>query len=143
MKPNPLKGGFSVLSDLFPHSLSPPLYFNYLFFSHTLSSLSLPLSFSSPVGSGLVVCRLENAPLATEKESRLLFFPEMEDGFDIDNLSCHDRLSKAQLSSECVSVTVTCIVVCIHVLLACSKHAFINKRHLGKLHKYHHLQDKF
>eukprot|EP00063_Salmo_salar_P032777 XP_014007612.1 PREDICTED: integral membrane protein GPR180-like [Salmo salar] len=98
MKPNPLKGGFSVLSDLFPHSLSPPLYFNYLFFSHTLSSLSLPLSFSSPVGSGLVVCRLENAPLATEKESRLLFFPEMEDGFDIDNLSCHDRLSKAQLS---------------------------------------------
>uniref|UniRef100_A0A4W5PED0 G protein-coupled receptor 180 n=1 Tax=Hucho hucho TaxID=62062 RepID=A0A4W5PED0_9TELE len=49
-------------------------------------------------GSGLVVCRLENVPLATEKESRLLFFPEMEDGFDIDNLSCHDRLSKAQLS---------------------------------------------
>ncbi|XP_038853038.1 integral membrane protein GPR180-like [Salvelinus namaycush] len=54
--------------------------------------------FMYNVGSGLVVCRLENAPLATEKESRLLFFPEMEDGFDIDNLSCHDRLSKAQLS---------------------------------------------
>ncbi|XP_041727897.2 integral membrane protein GPR180 isoform X2 [Coregonus clupeaformis] len=49
-------------------------------------------------GSGLVVCRLENAPLATEKESRLLLFPEMEEGFDIDNLSCHDRLSKAHLS---------------------------------------------
>uniref|UniRef100_A0A674ALN9 G protein-coupled receptor 180 n=1 Tax=Salmo trutta TaxID=8032 RepID=A0A674ALN9_SALTR len=54
--------------------------------------------FMYNVGRGLVVCRLENAPLATEKESRLLFFPEMEDGFDIDNLSCHDRLSKAQLS---------------------------------------------
>ncbi|XP_055785986.1 integral membrane protein GPR180-like [Salvelinus fontinalis] len=54
--------------------------------------------FMYNVGSGLVVCRLENAPLATEKGSRLLFFPEMEDGFDIDNLSCHDRLSKAQLS---------------------------------------------
>nr|XP_029520377.1 integral membrane protein GPR180 isoform X1 [Oncorhynchus nerka] len=50
------------------------------------------------LGRGLVVCRLENATLATEKESRLLFFPEMEDGFDIDNLSCHERLSKAQLS---------------------------------------------
>ncbi|XP_064875000.1 integral membrane protein GPR180-like [Oncorhynchus nerka] len=54
--------------------------------------------FMYNVGRGLVVCRLENAPLATEKESRLLFFPEMEDGFDIDNLSCHERLSKAQLS---------------------------------------------
>uniref|UniRef100_A0A8C7FVA4 G protein-coupled receptor 180 n=1 Tax=Oncorhynchus kisutch TaxID=8019 RepID=A0A8C7FVA4_ONCKI len=43
-------------------------------------------------------CRLENATLAMEKESRLLLFPETEDGFDIDNLSCHDRLSKAQLS---------------------------------------------
>jgi hypothetical protein len=61
-----------------------------------------------------------------EKESRLLLFPETEDGFDIDNLSCHDRLSKAQLSSECVSVTVTCIVVCIHVPLARSKHAFMS-----------------
>uniref|UniRef100_A0A8C7NKW4 Intimal thickness related receptor IRP domain-containing protein n=1 Tax=Oncorhynchus mykiss TaxID=8022 RepID=A0A8C7NKW4_ONCMY len=50
------------------------------------------------VGRGLVVCRLENATLAMEKESRLLLFPETEDGFDIDNLSCHDRLSKAQLS---------------------------------------------
>ncbi|XP_029520386.1 integral membrane protein GPR180 isoform X1 [Oncorhynchus nerka] len=54
--------------------------------------------FMYNVGRGLVVCRLENATLATEKESRLLFFPEMEDGFDIDNLSCHERLSKAQLS---------------------------------------------
>ncbi|XP_024299524.2 integral membrane protein GPR180 [Oncorhynchus tshawytscha] len=54
--------------------------------------------FMYNVGRGLVVCRLANAPLATEKESRLLFFPEMEDGFDIDNLSCHERLSKAQLS---------------------------------------------
>ncbi|KAM9396688.1 integral membrane protein GPR180 [Salvelinus alpinus] len=54
--------------------------------------------FMYNVGSGLVVCRLENATLAMEKESRLLLFPETEDGFDIDNLSCHDRLSKAQLS---------------------------------------------
>lgn len=54
--------------------------------------------FMYNVGSGLVVCRLENATLAVEKESRLLLFPETEDGFDIDNLSCHDRLSKAQLS---------------------------------------------
>lgn len=54
--------------------------------------------FMYNVGSGLVVCRLENATLALEKESRLLLFPETEDGFDIDNLSCHDRLSKAQLS---------------------------------------------
>ncbi|XP_042179767.1 integral membrane protein GPR180-like isoform X1 [Oncorhynchus tshawytscha] len=54
--------------------------------------------FMYNVGRGLVVCRLENATLAMEKESRLLLFPETEDGFDIDNLSCHDRLSKAQLS---------------------------------------------
>ncbi|XP_071015851.1 integral membrane protein GPR180 [Oncorhynchus clarkii lewisi] len=54
--------------------------------------------FMYNVGRGLVVCRLENATLAMEKESRLLLFPETEDGFDIDNLSCHDRLSKAHLS---------------------------------------------
>ncbi|KAJ8003836.1 hypothetical protein DPEC_G00152540 [Dallia pectoralis] len=49
-------------------------------------------------GRGLLVCRLENAPLAVEKESKLLLFSEMEEGFEIDNLSCPDRLSKAQLS---------------------------------------------
>lgn len=47
-------------------------------------------------GSGLIVCRLDNAPLAVEKESRLLLFQDLEEGFD--NLSCPDRLSRAQLS---------------------------------------------
>lgn len=47
-------------------------------------------------GGGLIVCRLENPPLAVVKESQLLLFQNMEEGFD--NLSCLDRLSKAQLS---------------------------------------------
>ncbi|XP_067116899.1 integral membrane protein GPR180 [Osmerus mordax] len=47
-------------------------------------------------GGGRVVCRLENAPLAVEKDARLLLFQDLEDGFD--NLSCLERLSRAQLS---------------------------------------------
>lgn len=45
---------------------------------------------------GLLVCRLDNSALATEKESRLLLYPDMD--LDLDNLSCKDRLSKAQLT---------------------------------------------
>ncbi|KAM6945593.1 integral membrane protein GPR180 [Aplochiton taeniatus] len=45
---------------------------------------------------GLLVCRLGNAPLAIEKESRLLIYHDMEEGFD--NLSCSERLAKAQFS---------------------------------------------
>lgn len=48
--------------------------------------------------NGLLVCRLDNAPLATEKESRLLLYPDMD--LDLDNLSCNERLSKAQLTSK-------------------------------------------
>ncbi|XP_044200711.1 integral membrane protein GPR180 isoform X1 [Thunnus albacares] len=43
---------------------------------------------------GLFVCRLENSALAVEKESRLLLYQDMEP--DLDNLSCSDRLSRAQ-----------------------------------------------
>ncbi|XP_042260585.1 integral membrane protein GPR180 isoform X1 [Thunnus maccoyii] len=43
---------------------------------------------------GLFVCRLENSALAIEKESRLLLYQDMEP--DLDNLSCSDRLSRAQ-----------------------------------------------
>ena len=46
-----------------------------------------------------MVCRLENAPLAVEKEARLLLFQDLEDG-GFDNLSCLERLSRAQLSSR-------------------------------------------
>ncbi|XP_028811339.1 integral membrane protein GPR180 [Denticeps clupeoides] len=45
--------------------------------------------------NGLMVYRLENVPVAVQKEARLLLFQEME-GFD--NLSCLDRVSAAQLS---------------------------------------------
>eukprot|EP00064_Thunnus_orientalis_P015182 superscaffoldBa00002767_g15232 len=43
---------------------------------------------------GLFVCWLENSALAVEKESRLLLYQDMEP--DLDNLSCSDRLSRAQ-----------------------------------------------
>ncbi|KAM7375019.1 hypothetical protein PAMA_014215 [Pampus argenteus] len=43
---------------------------------------------------GLLVCRLDNSALAVEKESRLLLYQEM--GPDLDNLSCSDRLARAQ-----------------------------------------------
>lgn len=48
--------------------------------------------------SGLLVCRLDNSALATEKESRLLLYPDLD--LDFDNLSCNERLSKAQLTSK-------------------------------------------
>lgn len=49
-----------------------------------------------PIGSsGLLVCRLDNPALAAEKESRLLLYQDAE----LDNLSCSERLTKAQLSS--------------------------------------------
>lgn len=52
-----------------------------------------------PVGdSGLFVCRLENSALATEKESRLLLYQDMDS--DLDNLSCSERLAKAQFASK-------------------------------------------
>ncbi|KAM4601598.1 integral membrane protein GPR180 [Polymixia lowei] len=46
--------------------------------------------------NGLLVCRLENSPLAVEKESRLLLYQDM--GRGLDNLSCSERLAKAKLA---------------------------------------------
>lgn len=48
--------------------------------------------------SGLLVCRLDNSPLATEKDSRLLLYHDTDS--DLDNLSCSERLAKAQLTSK-------------------------------------------
>lgn len=45
-----------------------------------------------------MVCRLDNSALATEKESKLLLYPDMD--LDLDNLSCTEKLSKAQLTGE-------------------------------------------
>ncbi|CAG5933086.1 integral membrane protein GPR180 [Menidia menidia] len=45
---------------------------------------------------GLLVCRLDNPSLAAEKESRLLLYQDMDS--DLDNLSCWERLGKAQFS---------------------------------------------
>ncbi|KAK5847574.1 hypothetical protein PBY51_016691 [Eleginops maclovinus] len=45
---------------------------------------------------GLLVTRLDNAPLAREKESRLLLFQNMDS--DLDNLNCTERLRKAHLA---------------------------------------------
>lgn len=56
-------------------------------------------SFPHFVGdNGLLVCRLDNSALATEKESRLLLYQDMNS--DLDNLSCSERLSRAQFTSE-------------------------------------------
>lgn len=44
------------------------------------------------------MCRLDNSVLATEKESKLLLYPDMD--LDLDNLSCTEKLSKAQLTSK-------------------------------------------
>lgn len=44
-----------------------------------------------------MVYRLENVPVAIQKEAKLLMFNDVQ-GFD--NLSCLDRLSHAQLSSK-------------------------------------------
>ncbi|XP_028998487.1 integral membrane protein GPR180 [Betta splendens] len=46
--------------------------------------------------NGLLVCRLDNSALAAEKESRLLLYQDVES--DLDNLSCADRLSRAQFT---------------------------------------------
>lgn len=43
--------------------------------------------------NGLLVCRVDNAPLAVEKESRLLLYQDMDS--DLDNLSCSERHGKA------------------------------------------------
>uniref|UniRef100_H3DAI4 G protein-coupled receptor 180 n=1 Tax=Tetraodon nigroviridis TaxID=99883 RepID=H3DAI4_TETNG len=47
-------------------------------------------------GGGLLVCRLDNPSLATEKESRLLLYHNLDS--DLDNLSCTEKLAKAQLA---------------------------------------------
>lgn len=47
---------------------------------------------------GLLVCRLESSALASEKESRLLLFQDLE--LDLENLSCADRLTKAPFTSK-------------------------------------------
>ncbi|XP_041834893.1 integral membrane protein GPR180 [Melanotaenia boesemani] len=46
--------------------------------------------------NSLLVCRLDNPPLAAEKESRLLLYQDMDP--DLDNLSCSERLSKAHFT---------------------------------------------
>ncbi|MED6242841.1 hypothetical protein ATANTOWER_010533 [Ataeniobius toweri] len=46
--------------------------------------------------NGLLVCRLDNPPLAGEKEAKLLLFQDMDS--DLDNLSCSQRLSKAHFT---------------------------------------------
>ncbi|XP_023275944.1 integral membrane protein GPR180 [Seriola lalandi dorsalis] len=46
--------------------------------------------------NGLLVCRLDNSALATEKESRLLLYQDMDS--DLDNLSCTERLAKAHFT---------------------------------------------
>ncbi|XP_042560875.1 integral membrane protein GPR180 [Clupea harengus] len=51
--------------------------------------------FFYQVGNGLMVYRLENVPVAVQKEAKLLMFHNIQ-GFD--NLSCLDRVSRAQLS---------------------------------------------
>lgn len=48
--------------------------------------------------SGLLVCRLDNSDLATEKESQLLLYQHLD--LDLDNLSCSERLAKAQFTSK-------------------------------------------
>uniref|UniRef100_A0A674MEJ4 G protein-coupled receptor 180 n=1 Tax=Takifugu rubripes TaxID=31033 RepID=A0A674MEJ4_TAKRU len=45
---------------------------------------------------GLLVCQLQNPSLATEKESRLLLYQNLES--DLDNLSCTEKLAKAQFA---------------------------------------------
>ncbi|XP_027863607.1 integral membrane protein GPR180 isoform X3 [Xiphophorus couchianus] len=45
---------------------------------------------------GLLVCRLDNPSLGTEKEARLLLYQDMDS--DLDNLSCSQRLSRAQFT---------------------------------------------
>lgn len=59
-----------------------------------------------------MVCRLDNSALATEKESRLLLYPDMD--LDLDNLSCSERLSKAQLTSKDKRGTWWNILVVLH-----------------------------
>jgi len=51
-----------------------------------------------PGDSGLLVCRLDNPSLAAEKESRLLLYQDMDS--DLDNLSCSERLGKAQFTRK-------------------------------------------
>ncbi|PWA32269.1 hypothetical protein CCH79_00013139 [Gambusia affinis] len=51
---------------------------------------------------GLLVCRLDNPSLGTEKEARLLLYQDMDS--DLDNLSCSQRLSRAQFTSKCSSL---------------------------------------
>lgn len=55
--------------------------------------------------NGLLVCRLENTALATEKESRLLLYHDVDS--DLDNLSCTERLARAYLSSKEPAVPLT------------------------------------
>lgn len=57
-----------------------------------------PVGFFSGAGVGLLVCRLENPSLAAEKESRLLLYQNLDS--DLDNLSCAERLAKAQLAGK-------------------------------------------
>ncbi|XP_060888299.1 integral membrane protein GPR180 [Labrus mixtus] len=53
-------------------------------------------SFMFTGDNGLLVCRLEDSALAAEKESRLLLYPVLD--LDSDDLSCSQRLSRAQFS---------------------------------------------
>uniref|UniRef100_A0AAV2L938 Ig-like domain-containing protein n=1 Tax=Knipowitschia caucasica TaxID=637954 RepID=A0AAV2L938_KNICA len=57
--------------------------------------------------SGLLVCRLTNSALAMEQEARLLLFPEMPP--DMDQLSCSQKLARAQFTSQTLSITASSI----------------------------------
>lgn len=64
---------------------------------HTESTHCACWSLSGGSG-GLLVCQLQHPSLATEKESRLLLYQNLES--DLDNLSCTEKLAKAQFASK-------------------------------------------
>lgn len=49
-------------------------------------------------GNGLLVCRVDSSTLAKERESRLLLYQDMDS--ELDNLSCSERLTKADVTSK-------------------------------------------
>lgn len=49
-------------------------------------------------GNGLLVCRVDSSTLAKERESRLLLYQDMDS--ELDNLSCSERLAKADVTSK-------------------------------------------
>lgn len=73
------------------------LHAQICFKCHTESTHCACWSLSGGSG-GLLVCQLQNPSLATEKESRLLLYQNLES--DLDNLSCTEKVAKAQFASK-------------------------------------------